>query len=190
MTSGAISANFIILNTLCGPGDHVIVQYPTYGQLFEVPRRAGAEVSLWRLCEQQLHQYSASGRIGSGNADEDSDGKGCKWGLDLDKLRGMVKANTKMIVLNNPGNPVGNVLSRALLDGVVEVARSVGALIICDEVFRPLFHTAANVEVGEGSPPSFIELGYERSIVVGSESSFIPAPVASEHNCSVELARF
>ena len=45
-TSGAISDNFLILDALCGPGDHVICQYPTYGQLFEVPTRASAEVDL------------------------------------------------------------------------------------------------------------------------------------------------
>lgn len=48
VTQGAISANFLVLDTLLGPGDHVICQYPTYQQLYDVPRRAGAKVSLWR----------------------------------------------------------------------------------------------------------------------------------------------
>lgn len=48
ITSVAISANYLVLDSMCGPGDHVICQYPTYAQLFEVPRRAGSEISLWR----------------------------------------------------------------------------------------------------------------------------------------------
>lgn len=139
------------------------MQYPTYSQLFEVPRRAGAEVSLWRLREQRCGRNQ-------GNWDGDEDG-GVKWVLDLEELRGMVKANTKMIVLNNPGNPVGNVLPRALLEGVVDVARGVGALVMCDEVFRPLFHSDASGGTGKEIPPSLMELGYERSIVVGSKSA-------------------
>lgn len=139
VTSGAISANFLILDTLLGPGDHVIVQYPTYGQLFEVPRRAGAEISLWRMKEEQ------------------------DWKLDIEDLLPLVQANTKMIVLNNPANPTGSVLSTALLQGVMEVAKEHGIIVMSDEVFRPLFHT------NEPPPPSLMELGYENSIVTGSQ---------------------
>lgn len=142
VTSGAISANFLILDTLLSPGDHVICQYPTYGQLFEVPRRAGAEVSLWRL------QHSDKG-----------------WHLDIDDLQAMVKPETKLIILNNPGNPTGNVLDRKLLEDVVAVAKERNIIVLSDEVFRPLFH---GTTAGQ-PPPSLLELGYERSIVTGSK---------------------
>lgn len=49
ITQGAIGANFLSLYTLLGPGDHVVCVYPTYQQLYDVPRSLGAEVSLWRL---------------------------------------------------------------------------------------------------------------------------------------------
>jgi DNA-binding transcriptional MocR family regulator len=49
ITQGAIGANFLSLYTLVGPGDHVICVYPTYQQLYDVPRSVGAEVSLWKL---------------------------------------------------------------------------------------------------------------------------------------------
>lgn len=49
ITQGAISANFHLLYTLLGPGDHVVCVYPTYQQLYTVPASIGAEVSLWRL---------------------------------------------------------------------------------------------------------------------------------------------
>lgn len=75
VTNGAIQANFLALYTNVGPGDHVICQYPTYQQLYSVPESFGAEVSLWRSEE----------------------GRG--WGMDLQKLRGLVKSNTKMIIL-------------------------------------------------------------------------------------------
>lgn len=52
ITQGAIGANFLSLYTLLGPGDHVVCVYPTYQQLYDVPRSIGAEVSLWKLREE------------------------------------------------------------------------------------------------------------------------------------------
>ena len=75
VTSGAISANFLVLYTLVGQGDHVICHYPTYQQLYSVPRSLGAEVDLWR-------SKPASG-----------------WELDFDDLVKLVRPNTKLIIL-------------------------------------------------------------------------------------------
>lgn len=75
ITTGTISANFLVLDTLLGRDDHVICQYPTYQQLYEVPKRAGAEVTLWKLREEN------------------------DWVLDVKELEGMVKENTKMIII-------------------------------------------------------------------------------------------
>ncbi len=52
ITQGAIAANFLLLYTLVGPGDHVVCVYPTYQQLYSVPGSLGAEVSLWKLREE------------------------------------------------------------------------------------------------------------------------------------------
>ena len=53
ISQGAIGANFLALYTLIHPGDHVICVYPTYQQLYEVPQSVGAEVSFWRLREEE-----------------------------------------------------------------------------------------------------------------------------------------
>lgn len=142
VTSGAISANFLILDTLCGPGDHIICTYPTYGQLYELPRRSGADVSLWR---------------------EKEDGKG-GWTFDVDDLRSLVKDNTKMIIVNNPTNPTGNVIPRETLEAIVSIAAKRNIIVFADEVFRPLFH-----DKNTAIPPSLMELEYPNSIVTGSE---------------------
>jgi aspartate/methionine/tyrosine aminotransferase len=75
VTQGAIAANFIVLDTLLGPDDHIICQYPTYQQLYELPRRAGAEVSLW-------HTHAEKG-----------------WIPDLEDLSSLIKENTRMIII-------------------------------------------------------------------------------------------
>lgn len=75
VTQGGIAANFLLLYTLIGPGDHVICVYPTYQQLYEVPKALGAEVSLWKLTEE--NQYI----------------------LDFQSLEGLTKPNTKLIII-------------------------------------------------------------------------------------------
>lgn len=61
ITQGAIVANFLLFYTLVGPGDHVVCVYPTYAQLYAVPRSLGADVSLWKLKEEDGYMPSVSG---------------------------------------------------------------------------------------------------------------------------------
>lgn len=81
ITSGAIQGNFLLHYALVQPGDHVIVHYPTYQQLYSVSESIGAEVSLWKAKEES----------------ESDDENG--WVLDTEELKGMIRPNTKMIVL-------------------------------------------------------------------------------------------
>jgi len=81
ITPGAIAANFLLLYTLIGPGDHVVCVHPTYQQLYAVPESLGAEVSLWKLKKEK------------------------KYIPDVEELESLVKENTKMIIINNPNNP-------------------------------------------------------------------------------------
>jgi aspartate/methionine/tyrosine aminotransferase len=75
VTPGSILANYVALTTVCSPGDHVICQYPTYGQLYLIPRSIGADVSLWKMREEH------------------------GWSLSTDELVALIKPNTKAIIL-------------------------------------------------------------------------------------------
>ncbi|KAH6609016.1 hypothetical protein Trco_002362 [Trichoderma cornu-damae] len=144
VTQGAIAANFLVFYGLVGPGDHVICVYPTYQQLFSVPESLGAEVSLWRLRPE--HGFLP----------------------DMDDLEKLARANTKMIVINNPNNPTGVPIPTDLVRKIVDFAKARGIIVLSDEVYRPLFHDGA--ENNENMPPSAAELGYEKVIVTGSLS--------------------
>ncbi|KAL4949410.1 hypothetical protein BDW69DRAFT_198126 [Aspergillus filifer] len=144
ITAGAIQANFLLLYTLVGPGDHVVCHYPTYQQLYSVPASLGADVSLWKAKE--------------------ADG----WKLDLEELKELIRPNTKLIILNNPQNPTGAIIPQATLEEIVEIAREQSIYIFCDEVYRPLFHSISPME--PEFPSSALSLGYERAIATGSLS--------------------
>jgi aspartate/methionine/tyrosine aminotransferase len=144
ITPGAIAANFLLLYTLIGPGDHVVCVYPTYQQLYDVPRSFGAEVSLWRLRREK------------------------KYIPDLEDLKSLVKENTKMIIINNPNNPTGATIPKSVLQGLVDFAQERDIIVFSDEVYRPLFHGISPAD--DEFPPSMLSMGYAKTIVTGSMS--------------------
>lgn len=113
-TNGATGANLMVLTGLLQPGDQVVAEYPSYQQLYDLPRLFGAQVTYWPLSE-------AAG-----------------WQPSLAALADLVTPRTKLICINNANNPTGTVLDRDFLMGVVEIAQRVHAYVLVDEVYRPL----------------------------------------------------
>ena len=102
----------LALYALIEPEDHVISMYPTYQQLYDIPKSLGADVDLWEVEED----------------------KG--WLPDLDQLRRLIRPNTKMICINNANNPTGALMDAAYLEELVAIAKEVDAYIFSDEVYR------------------------------------------------------
>ena len=137
-THGAAGANHHVFYSLVNPGDRVISIMPTYQQLYSIPESYGAEVAL-------LHLKQENGYL-----------------PDLDALRELAVPGTKLICINNPNNPTGALMDTALLKEIVEIARSVGAWVMCDEVYRHLTQE-------DGWCESIADL-YEKGISVSSMS--------------------
>lgn len=144
-TNGCTGANLNALMAVVRPGDHVIAEWPTYAPLYEIPRTLGAEVEYWQIHEE----------LG--------------WMPDIDELRELVRPNTRLICINNASNPVGAVLDAKMLEQIAEIADSVGAYVLCDEVYLPLENT-------EGFK-SMTDV-YDRSIVTNSVSKTYSVPAA------------
>lgn len=77
ITPGSIMANYLVLASICGPGDHVICQFPTYGQLYLLPKHQGVDVDLWTMKAKN------------------------EWAPDVEQLRQMIKPNTKAIIIKS-----------------------------------------------------------------------------------------
>lgn len=113
-THGAAGANHHVFYSLVEPGDRVISIMPSYQQLTSIPESFGADLHVMHLEKE--------------------------WGYlpDLDELRELCVPGTKLICVNNPNNPTGSLMSEELLRGIVEIAESVDAWVLCDEVYRHL----------------------------------------------------
>jgi len=66
---------------------------------------------------------------------------------DHDDLRAAITDRTRLILINNPHNPTGTVLSRETLQLIVELAARHDALIVTDEVYEHLVFDAPHVPV-------------------------------------------
>ncbi|PRY69462.1 succinyldiaminopimelate aminotransferase [Glaciihabitans tibetensis] len=66
---------------------------------------------------------------------------------DLDELRAAVNDRTRIILINNPHNPTGAVLSREALACLVELAQKHDAIIVSDEVYEHLTFGVAHVPI-------------------------------------------
>lgn len=137
-THGAAGANHLVLYSLTEPEDTVVSVMPTYQQLYSIPGSYGAHVRILKLKKEDNFQP------------------------DLERLRTLVNKKTKVICINNPNNPTGALMPEETLRAIADIARNVGAYLLCDEVYRLL--TQEDVPA-----PSIADI-YEKGISTGSVS--------------------
>ena len=128
--TGAEEAIYLFMHAAFEKGDHAIVHSPGYQSLAEVARAVGCDVSPWLAREEN------------------------KWALDLDELRGLVRPNTKAVIINTPHNPTGYLMPRADFDAVNRLVREKNLLLFSDEVYReseydPSTRLPAGCDMGE-----------------------------------------
>lgn len=145
VTSCAEEAIFLLYHALLGPDDHAIVETPCYESALAVARSTGAEVSEWR------RSYETG------------------WAHDIDAVERLLRPTTRLLYLNQPHNPTGTLMPRALFERVVELARSHGLVLFCDEVYRELEHDPAD------RLPAACDV-YERAVSLGSISKTYGLP--------------
>lgn len=111
---GAAGANHHVFCSLIAPGDRVVSVMPTYQQLYSIPESIGAEVVPVYLKKERGYLP------------------------DLDELEKLAVPGTRMICINNPNNPTGALMDKAMLTDIAEIAGRAGAWVLCDEVYRHL----------------------------------------------------
>ncbi len=150
VVNGGSEANYISMWGLVGPSDRVAFMLPNYLQGWGLARAYGRQADGFNLVMRK-------------NADGT-----WRWELDVDSLRKAVRKNTKVIVVTNPNNPTGHVLTDDEMNAIVEAARRVGAWILSDEIYR-------GAEVDGPMTPTF-HGRYRKVIVTGGLSKAFALP--------------
>jgi N-succinyldiaminopimelate aminotransferase len=81
---------------------------------------------------------------------------------DLDALEDAFSERTKVVLLNNPHNPMGSVFPREVLSKVVELAEKYDAVIVSDEVYEHLTFEKVHI------PVTTLPGAAERTITISS----------------------
>jgi aspartate/methionine/tyrosine aminotransferase len=111
--NGTAEANFVCAWRLVEAGDEVVMVLPNYMQLWGVVRGLGGQV---------VPVHLSLGREG--------------WGLDLAALEAALSPRTRLVVVCNPNNPTGAILSEAERKGLVAAVARHGSWLLVDEVYR------------------------------------------------------
>jgi aspartate/methionine/tyrosine aminotransferase len=114
VTTGSSEANFAIIASLVDTSHHMIVEYPNYPSLYEVPRSLGLPHDLFRLTYEENFEPN------------------------LERLEGLFKDGTRLVTLTHPNNPTGSVISESVLREVIELVEAHDAYLLHDETYREL----------------------------------------------------
>ena len=144
VTTGSSEANFVTCWRLIEPGDKVAVMQPNYQQTWGLAQNFGAQVRPFQLHEKE------------------------GWEPYAEEIRTAIAPGTKLVVVTNPHNPTGHVLSDASRKVILERTAEVGAWLLADEVYT-------GAERGGQTTPSFWG-AYDKVIVVNGLSKAYGLP--------------
>jgi hypothetical protein len=128
-SEGTSMANYLAMATLLDAGDEVVIEHPAYGLLVDAALYIGAEVK--RFARREENGYA----------------------VEPDEIRRAVTAKTRLIVVTNLHNPSSVLTPDEVIREVADIARSVGARLLVDEVYLDAVY--------ENTPPTAALIGPE-----------------------------
>ena len=118
ITTGGSEALQMIAAAILDDGDEIIIPEPFYPNYSTAVHLAGASIRPLHTSPEEGYRYAVRERV-----------EAC------------INEHTRAILITNPGNPTGTVLSRDELHMLLDVAREHELFIICDEVYREFVYT-------------------------------------------------
>jgi len=137
ITAGATQAIFTTIQALVRQGDEVIIIEPAYDSYAPSIQLAGGMVVPYALDRN--------------------------FKVDWNELKSLVSENTRMIIINNPHNPTGQVLEDEDYSALSQITQNTDILILSDEVYEHLVYDDKSHKSILGYPDL-----YHRSIAVYS----------------------
>lgn len=131
VTSSGVSALMLASQALLSPGDRVVAVVPLWPNLTSIAAVLGARVESVALTVDATHGG---------------------WTLDLDRLLAALTPDTRLLMINSPGNPTGWVMPADAQKVVVEHCRRLGIWVVSDEAYERL------VFDGSQCAPSFLDV--------------------------------
>jgi aspartate/methionine/tyrosine aminotransferase len=110
-SAGTSMANHLAMAAILEPGDEVLIEHPAYGPILDIAQYLEANVQRFRRAEEN------------------------GWTIDPKEIRRCVTRDTRLIVITNLHNPTSVLTPESVLREVGDIACSVGAFVLVDEVY-------------------------------------------------------
>ena len=136
-TTGGSEALTMALAAILDDGDEIVIPEPFYPNYATITNLTGASVHPLTTFPEEGYRYAVRERV-----------EAC------------INEHTKAIMITNPGNPTGCVLSRDELKLMLDIAKENELYIICDEVYREFVYN------GEPLMSALQFSGYEENVIV------------------------
>lgn len=126
LTTGCSMALEMCIVTLAGPGENILIPRPSWNYM-TLTRGPKVEARLYNLDPMD------------------------DWSVDLEHMESLIDSKTRAILVNNPGNPCGNVFSKEHILDIIAIAERHKLPIISDEIYEFLvlpgakFHSFATL---------------------------------------------
>jgi aspartate/methionine/tyrosine aminotransferase len=109
--AGTSMANHLAMAAIIEPGDDVLIEHPAYGPIVDVAHYLQANVKRFRRAEEN------------------------GWAINPVEVRRCVTPKTRLIVITNLHNPTSVLTPESVLCELGDIARSIGAFVLVDEVY-------------------------------------------------------
>jgi aspartate/methionine/tyrosine aminotransferase len=116
IVTGASEALVVLMWLAAEPGANVIIPLPGFTTFSALPESLGLETRFYRV------------------------GRDNGFRIDLDEIKRLVDAKTKLILVNSPHNPTGATISDDEMEALHDFAAERGIQLVSDEVYHPIYH--------------------------------------------------
>jgi len=110
-SAGTSMANHLAMAAIIEPGDEVLIEHPAYGPILDVARYLHADVKRFLRTKET------------------------GWAVNPGEILRAITPKTRLIVITNLHNPTSVLTSDSVLREVGDIARSIGAFVLVDEVY-------------------------------------------------------
>jgi aspartate/methionine/tyrosine aminotransferase len=116
VTTGGAEALLLIFMLVAEPGANVLVPAPGFPSFYEIPRGLGLEFRFFNVRREN------------------------EFRIDLDEIRSLSDARTKLLLINTPHNPTGATLADDEITALHDFCVSREIQFVSDEVYHPIYH--------------------------------------------------
>ena len=113
VTTGGSEALLLTCLSILDPYTEVIIPEPYYPNYTTFVHAAGGRIRALHTSPEEGYRYA-----------------------DRKRIESLITSNTRAILITNPGNPTGVVLSRKEMRMIADIAKKHDLFLICDEVYR------------------------------------------------------